>query len=105
MGSKVASVFVFAFMIAAQSIFCGEFDQTNGLPNGRVFDDEKLVRDSEIYTQGCIDTLSSLNPKKMKEIYPNCTNKDIVYAVRLYYEKNPTQRSKPIIQVLAEGCK
>jgi hypothetical protein len=105
MSNKVIAVLVFMIMMAAQSVFCGEYDQTNGLPNGRVFQDEELVRDSEIYAQGCIDTLSSLNPKKMKEIYPGCTNKDIVDAVKVYYEKNPTQRSKPIIQVLAEGCK
>ena len=76
---------------------------TDNYINGRGFDIDE--RYAGAYTMGCIQTIFSIGGKKaMESRYPNCTNGEILDAVKLFYKNNPTLKYVPIIEVIASGC-
>ncbi|MCX5715442.1 MAG: hypothetical protein NTV07_00975 [Candidatus Omnitrophica bacterium] len=106
------------FILVASYVYCEEENPriTNGYYNGRyvmrIYEETNKTRSQTIelmvndYILGLIDGMRSGGPNnKASELYPNCTNGDVIDAVKLYYKNNPTQRNRPVVDVLMSGCK
>jgi hypothetical protein len=59
------------------------------------------------YCIGLIDAIKVMRGQEMlSELYgPRTTTGEIFEAVRLYYQNNPTQRNRSVIDVLLSGAK
>jgi hypothetical protein len=80
---------------------------TEGRVNGRLIliDEEFDGHSAFYYIVGVVDGLYFARPKWYAETYPGTTKSDIYEAVKKYYEDNPLERSRPIIEVILAGCK
>jgi len=78
---------------------------TNGYPNGRWIDAmEGSGGDSSVvdgYFMGALDAIGD----ELSKLYPKMAKVYIVEAVKLFYEQNPTQKHRTIINVILSGCK
>jgi hypothetical protein len=96
-------------LVTVQGLYASDADLlfTDGMRNGNGFgsDSPVLVRDTEVYTMGCIDALCSTNNDLMLNLYSNATKGDIVESVKAYYRKNTARCGKAIVRVIIDGCK
>ena len=95
------------------AVLAGEFahQKTGGFNNGRFITDERGWEDGKpgtgilYFLFGAMEALNFARPDIMVSLYPNATKKDIIDAVVYYYQSNPTQRHRPVVEVILSGCK
>lgn len=107
---------VFLILLIYRSIgYAGveETWQTDGVFNGRFIvyslieknGGEKGEEIANYYLMGIFHAIQEMYPKFLETKYPKATPGDIVEAIKQYYQNNPLQRDKKIIDVILEGYK
>lgn len=111
-------LFIFLFLMVGFGNGYGENETAHyldneGRQNGRIVAEnmiEKTKGDMGVvavraYVFGAMDAIGTLEPQFFLQTYPNATKDDILEAVKLYYQNNPTQRHRAIVDVILSGCK
>ncbi|MDP8252945.1 MAG: hypothetical protein P9X27_00895 [Candidatus Kaelpia aquatica] len=92
-----------------------EYDDvyTDGYMNGKTFDYEtddwegdEWAYENDIYMYGVIDALFWTNYDYMKRTYrDDDENQEMLDMIRRYYRNNPSQKDKPIVKLILNGCR
>ncbi|MFA5167190.1 MAG: hypothetical protein WC530_01520 [Candidatus Omnitrophota bacterium] len=90
----------------------GFFD-SQGSPNGdfilAALDKEKGgdVGDFGItlYVSGVVDAMTAFHPNLWPELYPKLSKGEIAQRVKSYYENNPSQRHRRVVDVILSGSR
>lgn len=90
----------------------GLFDQ-QGSPNGEYI--MKAMDEKEgglagaygaiLYVSGVVDAMTVFRPNLWPELYPELTKQEIAERVKSYYQENPSQRHRRVVDVLLSGSK
>ena len=90
----------------------GFFDK-QGAPNGNFIIaamDKKEGGDAgnygaTLYISGIIDAMVAFRPNLWPELYPNLAKNEITELVKSYYQNNPSQRHRRVVDVILSGSK
>ena len=90
----------------------GLFDQ-QGSPNGDFIIKAMDVKEGGeagaygaiLYLSGVVDAMTVFNPGLWPELYPELSKNEIAELVKSYYQNNPSQRHRRVVDVILRGCK
>ena len=110
-------LFIFLFWIVAfvngYAADSETYSDYQGKINGRLIIENMVEKNqgdignlaARTYMFGVMDAIGTLDGKFFAQTYPNSTKADIVEAVKLYYQNNPTQRHRAVVDVILSDCK
>ncbi|MFC1480213.1 hypothetical protein ACFL5Y_02050 [Candidatus Omnitrophota bacterium] len=98
-------VVVIFVLMGAPETYAGDYDHwyTDGAVNGHFIAEDKEGSESAWYMAGIIQMAYRMYPAVMQKVYPEATIRDVMEAIRNYYQVNPTQRDRRVIDVLLSG--
>jgi len=110
-------IFILALMIillVSGNVYANQFDSmlTTSRFNGRAV---KYYLENDVdgigktviesYILGVVSTIAGLHNEHYNKLYPNIIYDDVINKVILFYQNNPNQRYKSILEVVLTGCK
>ena len=114
---RVAATFCLLMLVGlgrghAENEISGFFDE-QGSPNGKFIIaamDEKQGGEggnygATLYVSGVMDAMVAFHPNLWPELYPNLTKSEIVELVKSYYQNNPDQRHRRVVDVILSGSR
>ena len=96
----------------AEELASGLFD-SQGSPNGEYIMkamDEKEGGEAGaygaiLYVSGVMDAMTVFKPSLWPELYPELTKQEIAERVKAYYQENPSQRHRRVVDVILSGSR
>ena len=90
----------------------GFFD-SQGSPNGdfivAAMDEKKGGEGGDygaiLYISGVMDAMAAFHPNAWPELYPELTKREIAERVKSYYQDNPSQRHRRVVDVILSGSR
>lgn len=102
------SIIIAVLLLSCASVYGENIDYmfTDDAPNGRFITDENMNQNlKDMYLGGMLDMLIAVRPDIVNSFYPKCNRRDVIDAVIKYYQDNPTQRNRSVVEVVLSGCK
>ena len=106
---KIIIIYLFILLLITPKAIAEDsnpYNAANETYNGRFIMSEEISDPAKnMYIIGVMDGLTHVYSEWYSEHYSNSRKPDILDAVKLYYQKNPTQRYRSVGDVILSGCK
>ena len=95
----------------AENEVSGFFDE-QGSPNGHFIIAAMVEKKGEeagdygaiLYISGVLDAMTVYRPNLWPELYPDLSKEEIAEHLKSYYQNNPSQRHRRVVDVILSGC-